>query len=547
MKKIYAAVIFIFFFNLLNAQNPLVKQWDKRFGGTDYDYISSLHQTTDGGYVLGGFSFSGIGGDKTQPNWGVVDYWIVKTDSVGNKQWDKRFGGTDEEQFYSLYQTTDGGYILGGYSESGISGDKTQPSWGVTDYWIVKTDSIGNKQWDKRFGGTDYEELLSLQQTSDGGYILGGASLSGIGGDKTQPSWQWNGFNTYDYWIVKTDSFGNKQWDKRFGGTSEDRFSSLQQTTDGGYILGGWSRSGIGGDKTQPNWDTTFATNDYWIVKTDSLGNKQWDKRFGGTSEDWISSLQQTSDGGYILEGTSISGISGDITQPSWGGSDYWIVKTDSLGNKQWDKRFGGTSNDDGYGNITPTSDGGYLVGGSSQSPVSGDKTENNLGVEQSWIVKTDSLGIKQWDKTIFTTGHDEQGLAIQTNDGCYTIANITYAGIGGYKTQLAWNNSYDYWMVKFFDTTITTNIQSAIQNLQSAITISPNPANEYSVISFQFKTGDEIRLTDVSGRALFTKTITVPTSNLKLKTSNFANGIYFVEIISGNERVSKKAAVVSE
>jgi len=208
------------------------------------------------------------------------------------KQWDKRFGGTTVDQLNSLQKTADGGYILGGQSNSGISGDKTVDSWGSFDYWVVKIDANGVKQWDKRFGGTDYDNLMSIQPTSDGGYILGGASGSGIGGDKTEDS-----RGIVDYWVVKIDANGVKQWDKRFGGTDEDFLLSLQQTADFGYILGGYSNSGIGGDKTEG----VLGLQDYWVVKIDANGIKQWDKRFGGTSNEGLRSLQETVDGGYIL------------------------------------------------------------------------------------------------------------------------------------------------------------------------------------------------------------------------------------------------------
>jgi len=451
---IVAGLLLLLFISQFSfAQNPLVKQWDYRFGGTSSEpLVVSLLQTSDGGYILGGSSVSGIGGDKTQASWGDWDYWIVKLDSLGNKQWDKDFGGTNKDVLFSMQQTADGGYILGGFSNSGISGDKTQANWDLSgyyaDYWIVKTDSLGNLEWDKDFGGTSDDELFAVQQTADRGYILGGWSYSGINGDKTQSTW-----GAYDYWIVKTDSLGNKQWDKDFGGTHWDNLISLQQTLDRGYILGGYSYSGIGGDKTQADWDTTYNnTADYWIVKIDSLGNKQWDKDFGGTNEDRLSSIQQTSDGEYLLGGNSSSGINGDKTQDTWGSYDYWIVKTDSLGNKQWDKDFGGTEFER-LGNVSHTSNEGYLIAGTSYSPMSGDKTENNLGQGQTWIIKTDLLGNKQWDKTIFTNGNDETGLAIQTKDGCYAIANVTDGGIGGDKTQASWGD-YDYWIIKFCDST---------------------------------------------------------------------------------------------
>src|SRR5258705_42422 len=129
------------------AQNPLVRIWDYTYGGTTNDWVISFQQTSDGGYILGGWSNSGISGNKTQATWGFFDFWIVKTDSLGNKQWDKDFGGTDDDLLFSIQQTTDGGFILAGYSKSGVSGNKTQALRGGEDYWIVKTDSLGIQQW----------------------------------------------------------------------------------------------------------------------------------------------------------------------------------------------------------------------------------------------------------------------------------------------------------------------------------------------------------------------------------------------------------------
>jgi len=421
------------------SQNPLVKVWDYRFGGIDYDWITTLQQTSDGGYILGGWTPSNISGDKTQNSWGDNDFWIVKLDSLGVKLWDKDFGGTGDDRLNTLQQTSDGGYILGGYSDSNISGDKTENSWGSSDYWIIKIDSLGVKQWDKDFGGSSLEDLTSLQQTSDGGYILGGYSGSNISGNKTQNSW-----GSYDYWVVKLDSLGVIQWDKDFGGSNFDYFTSLQQTSDGGYILGGWSMSDSSGDKTQNSWGLA----DFWIVKIDSLGVKQWDKDFGGTDNDQFVSLQQTYDRGYILGGWSTSDVSGDKTQNTWGIMDYWVVKIDSLGVKQWDKDFGGIDKDEFF-SLHQISNGGYLLSGDSYSPVSGNKSENNLGSEQTWVIKTDSLGNKLWEKTIFTPGHDETGLSIQLRDGCYVFANTTDIGIGGYKSQTG-QGAKDYWLIKF-------------------------------------------------------------------------------------------------
>ncbi|WP_375434938.1 T9SS type A sorting domain-containing protein [uncultured Hymenobacter sp.] len=174
------------------------------------------------------------------------------------------------------------------------------------------------RQWDKTFGGTSDERLADAQQTSDGGYILGGHSTSNASGDKTQPSQ-----GSADYWVVKLDASGTKQWDRTFGGNNFDHPNALQQTSDGGYILGGHSTSNASGDKTQPSQ----GGEDYWVVKLGADGTKQWDRSFGGSGADYATTLQQTSDGGYLLGGISNSGISGDKAQPSQGGEDYWVLK----------------------------------------------------------------------------------------------------------------------------------------------------------------------------------------------------------------------------
>jgi len=457
MKKILLIFYFINFnFNFTFSQSPLAKAWDQRYGSLGWDELRTFRQTKDGGYILGGYSYAGIGGDKTQVNRDMVgysaDYWIIKTDAFGHIQWDKSFGGGDNDFLFSVQQCSDNGYLLGGHSVSGIGGDKTQASNGDFDYWIVKTDSLGNQQWDKDFGGTSEDYLYSIQQTSDNGYILSGYSNSGIGGDKTQASW-----GQSDFWIVKTDSLGNIQWDKDFGGTNVEMYGCIQQTNDGGYIVGGMSNSGIGGNKTQTVWGNF----DYWIVKTDASGNIQWDRDFGGYGNDWLNSLQQTSDGGYILASRSESGYGGDKTQNLQGGftdSDFWILKIDSLGNKNWDKSYGGTGIEDMFGNVFQTNDGGYLLGGNSFSNSSGDKTENNLGTAQGWFIKADSSGNKQWDETLLTLPDDKMpAYGIQCSDGCYVFAKPSFGGLAGDKSQLnrdVTNSTNDYWMIKLCDTT---------------------------------------------------------------------------------------------
>lgn len=526
MKTIFLIIIFFLFsFNCAFSQAP-IKQWDADLGADDNEQLYSMQQTTDGGYIMGGYSESGISGDKTQASQGSSDYWIVKIDSNGLKLWDARFGGTSVDELTALQQTADGGYILGGSSFSAIGGDKTQTSRGLSDYWIVKTDSNGIKQWDARFGGDSLDELHSIQQTSDGGYILGGFSMSIIGGDQTHTR-----LGGKDYWIVKTDSNGVKQWDSRFGGAQFEELNSVSQTTDGGYILGGYSLSGISGNKTQPN----KGLYDYWIVRTDANGTMQWDVDFGGINDDWLTELQQTNDGGYVLGGWSWSGVTGDKTQPSQGDNDFWIIKTDSNGVKQWDKDFGGSSND--YLNpIEQTTDGGYILGGYSSSPVSGDKTQPTQGGTDYWIVKTDVNGVKQWDADFGGSDFDFLYALTQTADGGYILGGYSSSGISGDKSQNS-KGINDYWIVKI-SSGGTTGISSIAFDSNADIISYPNPFTTSTTLEFNLSETKNVSITIVDVVGIEVKTI--PTKNLQsgknkitIDLSELNNGIYFCKIKS--------------
>ena len=523
---------------LMSAQQTFVKQWDKRFGGVQNDNLTFFQQIEDGGYILGGSSTSGVNGDKSQPNWdntlSSYDYWIVKIDAMGNKQWDKRYGGFDDDEG-TIVGRYNGFFFLGGSSGSGIGGDKSQPSRGGYDYWTIKVDSIGNKLWDKRFGGSLEENLYALQVTRDGGAIFGGASSSGISGDRTQSNWDTTN-HTDDFWVVKVDASGNKEWDKRFGGNNEDGLTALQQTSDGGYILGGT----IGSDSSGDISTRSFGGFDYWVIKIDSAGNKQWDKRFGGNNDDNLSAISKTSDGGYILSGLSYSGVSGNKANPTIG---YWIVKIDTSGNKQWDQGFWG-GNSTGATSIVQTSDKGYLLSGSSVSNTVGDKTESNLGPSQAWVVKTDSIGQKQWDKTIFTTGDDGSSGAIQTGDGCYVFGVATNAGVGGYKTQANWDaidSLNDFWVVKF------CVYPTAINNLSEKLkfNVFPNPFSRDLEITLAQQNLHQatISITNLLGQTIYTQNETnLSTSYTKMLDLRYlASGGYWVSVGVDGARVTKE------
>lgn len=319
MKKIFSHLITaLCALSSLFSQAPAI-QWQNTIGANFDDYLFAIQQTADGGYILGGYSNSSISGDKTEnPLGGHADDWVVKLDATGAIQWENTIGGSGYEYINSIQQTTDGGYILGGSSDSNISSDKTENCLGDLDFWVVKLDANGAFQWQNTIGGSDYDALYVVKQTADGGYILGGSSKSNISGDKTDDS-----FGDEDYWLLKLDATGNIKWQRTIGGSDFDVLNSLQQTADGGYILGGYSASDISGDKTE----NSLGIDDYWVLKLDSIGIIQWQNTIGGSGYDGISSLQQTADGGYILGGFSESNISGDKTEDSHGSTDYWVIK----------------------------------------------------------------------------------------------------------------------------------------------------------------------------------------------------------------------------
>jgi len=310
-------------------------QWAKTFGGNNSDYAWSVQQTSDGGYIVAGYTLSFGAGN--------FDVFLLKTDASGNLQWVKTFGGSDYDWAFSVQQTSDGGYIVAGETRSFVTG-----SYYV---FLLKTDASGNLQWAKTFGGNNGDYARSVQQTSDGGYIVAGYTWSfGAGG--------------VDIFLLKTDASGNLQWAKTFGGSDWDYASSVQQTSDGGYIVAGYTLSFGAGN------------NDVFLLKTDASGNLQWSKTFGGSNHDWAFSVQQTSDGGYIVAGWTYSFGAGN--------NDVFLLKTDASGNLQWAKTFRGDSTDYAR-SVQQTSDGGYIVAGGTSS--------FGAGWEDVFLLKTDANG----------------------------------------------------------------------------------------------------------------------------------------------------------
>lgn len=322
---------------LIKVNNNGDTLWTKTYGGEYSETGMSVRQTTDGGYIIAGKTFT-FGNAL-----GYSDVYLIKTDLNGDTLWTKTFGGMLDEIGLSVQQTNEGGYIISGSTDSFGNGS--------SDMYLIKTNSYGETLWTKTYGGEYYEAGMSVQQTTDGGYILTGMTSS-------------FGVDSYNVYLIKTSSNGDTLWTKTIGGEHLYTGNSIQQTTDGGYIISGSGRAVVDDDL------------DVLLIKTDINGETIWTNTFGGQFWDYGYSAQQTIDGGYIITGST----------PSNGNSyDVYLIKTDNIGDTLWTKTFGGVYDDRGV-SVQQTTDGGFIVTGSKLMP--------EKGATDIYLIKTDEYGI---------------------------------------------------------------------------------------------------------------------------------------------------------
>ena len=347
-------------------------QWKKPYGGSDYELAYDIQQTPDGGYIFAGVTYSNNW--QVSGNHGLSDMWVVKIDSNGVVQWQKTLGGTDIDEARAIRQTLDGGYVVAGYTES-EDGDVSHFRGG-RDYWVVKLSNLGEIEWERTFGGSGFDLCHSIAVCSDGGYIVAGQSDS-QDGQVSSPIEIGS-----DYWVVKLNFDGKIEWEKSLGGNSSDyAFEVLENRIGGGYTVFGHAHGNTG------QISGNHGKYDYWLVNLDETGEIVWQNSFGGSGEDYAGSFSQTSDGGYILIGGTRSS-DGDVVGND-GGADMWVVKTDALGQLEWQKPLGGTKAEFGRA-VQQTTDGGYIATGYSWSN-DGDVTENK-GRNDIWVVKLSSV-----------------------------------------------------------------------------------------------------------------------------------------------------------
>jgi len=364
-KAILAALLFLIFTSFMN----LYAQWARIYGGESGDYAYSIQQTSDGGYIVAG---------NTSSFSSSTDVLIIKLDSNGDIEWQRSYGGSEDDWAHSIQQTNDGGYIVAGGAGFRMDDDL------YYSFWILKLSTTGDVEWEYVYGKQEFDYAYSVQQTSDGGYIVAGFGENYMG--------MW-----YKYLVLKLTPYGNIEWQRTYRIEDCNSASSIQQTSDGGYIVAG-----------ETEYFPDLVKN-IWILKLTSIGDIEWQHAYKGSSSEQAYSIQQTSDGGYVAVGwTSSYGA---------GSGDVWVLKLSSDGNIEWQRTYGGSGFECAY-SIQQTSDGGYIVAGETSSFGAGGK--------DLWVLKLYSNGDIEWQKTYGGTGHDSASSIQQTSDGGYIVAGYS-------------------------------------------------------------------------------------------------------------------------
>jgi hypothetical protein len=394
MKNYILILGIIFFFSctkediVTNPEQVIilgVLDFTTTMGGSKNDVYKSIANTTDGGYVILGYTQSKDGDISTKLT-EDFDFWVLKFSADNTLLWSKTFGGSKDDRGEDIITTKDGGFALLGYSQS-TDNDVTSNA-GSKDFWVLKLTSSGTLSWQKNFGflGSDYG--TTLLETNDNGYLITGVL------DVTASNGQGNSRSTQRHaggniWAIKLNNSGDLEWSKYYGGSSTDIPLGVVKTIDNGFIIAGSSDS-ADGDITNNK-----GGYDFWILKIEANGTVVWGKNFGGSEIDEASAITQTNDGNFIVVGDTRSSDK-DVSNNN-GAADLWMLKISQEGILIWEKTFGGTSFDVGR-SISRTQDNGFIISGSSRSL---DANFNNQGQNDALIIKVDSEGNIVWQETV--------------------------------------------------------------------------------------------------------------------------------------------------
>lgn len=420
LRRICLLIVFIFIscsksdIFLSEAENGV--QQVISLGGSKNDVAKSVINTSDGGFIVIGSTQSTDGDIKNKTD-ESYDFWVLKFNSNNKLEWEKTYGGSGDDRGNAILESSDGNYVLLGYSSSS-DGDVSLNN-GLRDFWLVKINSLGNILWEKSFGYAGIDEGNTIIETSDNNYIISGVLdvTSSLGEGNINRSSQRHAGG--DYWTLKVSSEGNIIWARYFGGTFTDTALGLSESNTNDILTVGSS------DSKDVDISNNQGTYDFWVVKSKENGNMIWEKSFGGSEIDEARGVVKTSDG-YVLVGDTRSNDKN--VSANNGGADLWIIKIDDQGNLLWDKNYGGSSFDVAR-SINKTSDNGFIITGSSRSS-DGNVTENK-GQNDAWIIRLNSAGNLLWQRTVGGTKIDFAYDGIQNAAGNIIIVGETQSSDG--------------------------------------------------------------------------------------------------------------------
>jgi len=456
--------------------------FERTYGGNRDDIAHSVQQTEDGGYIMAG---------ETQSfGAGLGDVYLYKTDSLGNTQWSRVYGGSGIDIGHCVRQTEDGGYIVAGETWSFGSG--------LPYVYLVKTDSLGDTLWTRTFADR-WAKGYSVRQTQDGGYIAVG--VTEIGGSVGQ-----------DAYLVKVDSSGQLLWTRHHGGPDTDMAYCVRQTTDGGFIVVG----------------ETLPPRNLYILRTDSLGDPRWARVYGGAGDARAYFVDKTEDGGYIITGYANTFGSGD---------GVYLLRTDSIGDTLWSRRYGTIGGSYGR-SVLVASDGGYVVAGGCLR-MGGNK--------DVLLLKTDSNGDSVWSRSFGGILEEQGAEAQQTRDGGYILLGSTWSFGTGSRNMFYLIKTDENGLTGVEEAGTRPLLGRQVLELMQN---HPNPFNRSTAIAYSLAQTAQITLSiyDITGRLVETLVNGMQQPGMhevhwNRKTN--PSGVYFYRLNAGEFVRTRKMVVV--
>jgi hypothetical protein len=413
-------------------------EWQQTFGGSGHDEFSSIQAVPGGGYLLAGSSSSPISGNKSSASFGSNDWWIVRVDDKGNKIWEKSFGGSGSDLLKRVQPLLAGGVLLYGFTESPADGNKTSAQFGKGDGWMIRIDPNGEKLWEKAFGGSDWDNINDVRETSNGDLIVAARSTSTISGNKSSPN-----YGSHDGVLLRLDSRGERKWEHSFGGPGTDGFECVRELPNGDFIVAGFSGSQTPGGNMTARPATGF---DQWAMRVDRNGSKIWERILGGEKAEGLFDMSVANSGLVLLAGGSSSPPGAEKSGPAYGDLDVWLVQLDGNGAKLWDQTYGGLDFD-GRPKIVPDAD-GYIIACSSKSGTSGHKTSVSFGKFDFWLLGISENGTKRWEQSFGGSDDDELFSVHATRDGGFLVSGASASPTDGIKTAPSFG-AKDAWVIK--------------------------------------------------------------------------------------------------